>query len=116
MNPPHNSKSTLKLKLNFIDREKLDLSKKNLLNKILRDLDNKYKILIAEKGFKFNESLSKNLLKLIDEFYDFNNPQYVKFFNYKVEKFFLSKMSKIEDKRIGNLPERKEIQSLLNKK
>lgn len=96
--------------IKYIQREELENLKKKLLAKVLRDFNNKYNSVLNDKEVKA-QVFTKDLEKEIGKIFDFNNPDYNKFFQ-KVEKLILNKLNKIQDKKRGALLNREEVEDI----
>jgi len=98
------SKSSSKIeRLTYIEREHLSKLKKQLADKVLRDLANKYYIIIKDKNYNI-KNFYFEFEKELEKSYDFNNPDYKIFFR-KIENIFLNRMNRLEDKNIFNSDE-----------
>jgi hypothetical protein len=91
-----------------IQREEINKMKKKLMEKVVKDLKNKYNTLVYDKQFNiglFEKTLSKN----IEKYFDFANPDYLKFFQ-KIEQIFLKEISRKEDVKREALPNLREAE------
>jgi hypothetical protein len=86
----------------YLERELLLEMENKLIEKVFKDLSNKYNILIKEKKYNIIK-FKKDLINIMKRNYNFNdpNPDYKQFFN-KIEKTFLKIIYQIEDKNIYN--------------
>jgi len=96
----------------YMQKDELDKLKSKLLTKILNELRSKYKSLLSVKKIKL-ENFENAFKKEIENFFDFNNPDYKKLF-YIVEKDFLNKVQKIEDKVQDNMLGKTEVEHTVN--
>jgi hypothetical protein len=96
----------------YMQKDELDKLKSKLLTKILNELRSKYKSLHSVKKIKL-EDFEKAFKKEIENFFDFNNPDYKKLF-YIVEKDFLNKVQKIEEKVQDNMLGKTEVEHTIN--
>ena len=103
---PASTSSDLKYK----QKQELESLKKKLLLKLARDIKNKYSSLLSDKELEV-EFFNKEFQNEIEKHFDFNNPDYKKFF-LKVEKLVLTKLDKIQDKKRENLIQKNEVEEL----
>jgi len=84
-------------RLSFDERQHLIELKKNLADKVFRDLSRKFYKLIRDNNYDLNNFI-RDFEKEMKTSYDFNNPDYKVFFR-KLENVFLKKMKHLEDKK-----------------
>ena len=87
---------------NYLERELLFEMENKLIEKVFKDLSNKYNILIKEKKYNIIK-FKKDLIYIMKKNYNFNdpNPDYKQFFK-NIEKTFLKEINDIDDKNIYN--------------
>jgi hypothetical protein len=100
--------------IKYMHQEELNKLKNKLLEKLYRDIDNKYKNILNDKGYNI-QFFKKEFSKKVENYFDFNNPDYKKFFK-QIEKDFLNKMNKIDDIKREAMPDQEEIEYLSNPK
>lgn len=96
------------IKVNFMLKEELEILQKRLFEKIYKDVCNKYSPLLNDKEYD-SERFYKDFKNEIEKNYDFNNPDYKKFF-VKIEKIVLKKLSKVDDVKREVLPEKQQVE------
>jgi len=102
------------IKLNYVKREELENLKSKLINKVLKDLNNKYSSIIKDKYINSEIYDIIHLKQEIEKNFDFNIPNYDEFLK-KIERIFLKKITTIEDKRHDAMLKRSEVENISNK-
>jgi hypothetical protein len=85
----------------YINKDELNELKNKLIEKLYRDISKKYHTILVEKEYDVKK-FANVFQKEIEKNFDFNNPDYKRFFR-TIEEIVLKKLSTIEDKKRDQL-------------
>jgi hypothetical protein len=109
----HNSNNQNDIDIQYVKKEQMHKIKHTLMEKILRDIKNKYQSILEDKKLKLNDFYDK-IFNEIDIVYNSKDWDYSKLLR-KIENYILKQLSKYDDSKRENLMEKKEVEVLIER-